>query len=278
MTGGSGAADSEVVVSEAAGSEAAGSEAVEVADLTRDFGETKALDGVSFRVGAGEIFALLGPNGAGKTTAMRILLTLLRPTAGTARVAGLDVAAQSRQVRARVGWVPQDRTADPLLTARENLTFMTGMYHLSPKAGRARVAELLGFSGLTAHADKLAGALSGGMRRKLELAMSLVHVPSVLFLDEPTLGLDITARRALWSYVRDIRAAGTTVVLTTHYLEEADALCDRVAIIDRGRIMACGSPDALKRSHGTLSLEGVFLAATGAGLDEQPAADQLVIS
>ncbi|MGH3170197.1 MAG: ABC transporter ATP-binding protein [Trebonia sp.] len=241
-------------------------EAVTAVGLTRNFGATKALDGISFSVGTGEIFGLLGPNGAGKTTVMRILLTLLRPTSGTATVAGLDVAVRPRQVRARVGWVPQEQTADRLLTARENLAFMAGMYHLRPKAGRTRVTELLDFAGLTAHAERLAGALSGGMRRKLELAMSLVHLPPVLFLDEPTLGLDISARRALWSYVRDIRAAGTTVVLTTHYLEEADALCDRVAIIDRGRIMACDAPAVLKHRHGTRSLEGVFLAATGAGL------------
>ena len=252
------------------------SEAVTVTGLTRRFGSTKALDGVNFGVREGEIFALLGPNGAGKTTTMRILLTLLRPTSGAATVAGLDVTAQPRQVRALVGWVPQDRTADPLLTARENLVFMAGLYHLRPKIGRTRVAELLRFAGLEAHAERNSRDLSGGMRRKLELAMSLVHLPSVLFLDEPTLGLDITARRALWSYVRAIRDAGTTVVLTTHYLEEADALCDRVAVIDRGRIMACGTPAALKSAHGAASLEEVFLAVTGQGLPEQPPADQLV--
>jgi ABC-2 type transport system ATP-binding protein len=252
------------------------SDAVQAVALTRDFAATRALDEVSFTVMAGEIFALLGPNGAGKTTTMRILLTLLRPTAGSARVAGIDVTRQPKAVRALVGWVPQDRTADPLLTARENLSFMAGMYHLRPAAARVRVAELLELARLTAHSDKLAGDLSGGMRRKLELAMGLVHLPAVLFLDEPTLGLDITARRSLWSYVRDIRAGGTTVVLTTHYLEEADALCDRVAIIDRGRIMACDAPAALKQAHAVAALEDVFLAVTGQGLPEQPPADQLV--
>jgi ABC-2 type transport system ATP-binding protein len=252
--------------------------AVQVVGLTRDFGTTRALDGASFEVGRGEIFGLLGPNGAGKTTTMRILLTLLRPTGGTARVAGLDVTAQPMAVRAQVGWVPQDRTVDPLLTAAENVTFMAGMYHLSPRAGRRRAAELLVMAGLAEHAGRLARDLSGGMRRKLELAMSLVNVPEVLFLDEPTLGLDISARRYLWAYVRQIRDAGTTIVLTTHYLEEADMLCDRVAIIDRGRIQAAGVPAELKRRFACATLDEVFLAATGQQLAEQPAADQLVAS
>ena len=250
--------------------------AVEVEDLTRDFGANRALDRANFTVGQGEIFGLLGPNGAGKTTTMRILLTLLRPTVGRARVAGLDVATQQVAVRRRVGWVPQDRTVDPLLTATENVTFMAGMYHLSARAGRRRAAELLAVAGLTEHAGRLARDLSGGMRRKLELAMSMVNVPAVLFLDEPTMGLDISARRSLWAYVRDLREAGTTVVLTTHYLDEADRLCDRVAIIDRGRIRAIGTPDEIKNDYGVTALDDAFLAATGQDLAEQAAADQLV--
>jgi ABC-2 type transport system ATP-binding protein len=252
--------------------------AVEAEDLTRTFGTTIALDRASFRVSRGEIFGLLGPNGAGKTTAMRILLTLLRPTTGRARVAGLDVAASGRQVRAVTGWVPQDRTVDPLLTTQENVTFMAGMYHLSAKDGRRRAAELLRQAGLEEHKTKLARDLSGGMRRKLEVAMSLVNVPAVLFLDEPTLGLDIAARRALWDYVRQIRATGSTIVLTTHYLDEADRLCDRVAIIDRGRIRATGTPADLKEQFRALTLDDVFLAATGQDITEQPPVDQLVAS
>jgi ABC-2 type transport system ATP-binding protein len=240
--------------------------AVEAENLTKTFKTTTALDHASFRVYQGEIFGLLGPNGAGKTTAMRILLTLLRPTAGRARVAGLDVAAHSRRVRKITGWVPQDRTVDPLLTTEENVTFMAGMYHLNAREGRRRAAELLASAGLDEHKDKLARDLSGGMRRKLEVAMSLVNVPEVLFLDEPTLGLDIAARRALWDYVRQIRDAGSTIVLTTHYLDEADRLCDRVAIIDRGRIRATGAPAALKGEYSAATLDDVFLTATGAEL------------
>jgi ABC-2 type transport system ATP-binding protein len=252
--------------------------AVEAENLTRTFGATTALDQASFTVHRGEIFGLLGPNGAGKTTAMRILLTLLRPTSGRARVAGLDVAASGRRVRAVTGWVPQDRTVDPLLTTQENVRFMAGMYHLSARDGRRRATELLRQAGLDEHQDKLARDLSGGLRRKLEVAMSLVNVPAVLFLDEPTLGLDISARRALWSYIRQIRETGSTIVLTTHYLDEADRLCDRVAIIDRGRIRATGTPDDLKERCRAATLDDVFLAATGQDLTGQPAADQLVPS
>jgi ABC-2 type transport system ATP-binding protein len=252
--------------------------AVEAENLTKLFGTTIALDGATFTVARGEVFGLLGPNGAGKTTMMRVLLTLLRPTAGRARVAGLDVATQRAAVRARVGWVPQDRTVDPLLTAAENVEFMAGMYHLMARAGRRRAAELLELAGLGEHASRLARDLSGGMRRKLELAMSLVNVPTVLFLDEPTLGLDISARRALWSYVRQIRDMGTTIVLTTHYLDEADRLCDRVAIIDSGRIRAVSTPAGLKDQFGVATLDDIFLAATGQDLTDQPAVDQLIPS
>jgi ABC-2 type transport system ATP-binding protein len=237
--------------------------AVEVTGLTKDFGPTRALDEATFDVARGEIFGLLGPNGAGKTTAMRILLTLLRPTAGTARVAGYDVKTDPVAVRERVGWVPQEHAVDPLLTVMENMTFMAGMYHLAPVAARHRAAELVELAGLAGRATDLAKELSGGTRRKLELAMSLVNVPAVLFLDEPTTGLDISARRDLWAYVRQISREGTTIVLTTHYLEEADALCDRVAIIDRGRIQATGAPGELKITYRASTLDDVFLAATG---------------
>jgi ABC-2 type transport system ATP-binding protein len=190
-------------------------------------------------------------------------------------VAGLDVAAQAAAVRRQVGWVPQDRTADPLLTAAENVLFMAGMYHLGRREGKYQTTALLATAGLDAHAGRLARDLSGGMRRKLELAMSLINTPAVLFLDEPTLGLDISARRNLWSYIGQVRRSGTTIVMTTHYLEEADALCDRVAIIDRGRIRAVGTPVNLKRRYRAGTLDEVFLTATGRQLASQPTADQL---
>jgi ABC-2 type transport system ATP-binding protein len=160
--------------------------------------------------------------------------------------------------------VPQDRNSDPLLTTRENLLFMAGLYHLNARDARRRAAEVLEVARLTSFSEKIARDLSGGTRRRLELAMGLVQLPAVLFLDEPTLGLDIGARRDLWSYIRQVRDDGTTVVLTTHYLEEADALCDRVAIIDRGRILADGSPAVLKQRFARRTLDDVFLAATRA--------------
>ena len=237
--------------------------AVEVIGLRKDFGATRALDEATFDVTRGEIFGLLGPNGAGKTTTMRILLTLLKPTAGTARVAGHDVTSAPVPVREQVGWVPQERAVDPLLTVMENMTFMGGMYHLAPAAARRRAAQLLEVAGLAGYSAEVARELSGGTRRKLELAMSLVNVPAVLFLDEPTVGLDIGARRDLWAYVRQISREGTTIVLTTHYLDEADSLCDRVAIIDRGRIQATGTPGELKTSYQASTLDDAFLAVTG---------------
>jgi ABC-2 type transport system ATP-binding protein len=237
--------------------------AVEVTGLRKDFGLTRALDEATFDVARGEIFGLLGPNGAGKTTMMRILLTLLKPTAGTARVAGYDVTTDPVPVREQVGWVPQERALDPLLTVMENMTFMGGMYHLAPAAARRRAAQLLELAGLAGHANEVAKELSGGTRRKLELAMSLVNVPAVLFLDEPTVGLDIGSRRDLWAYLRQISREGTTIVLTTHYLDEADSLCDRVAIINRGRIRATGTPGELKASYQASTLDEAFLALTG---------------
>jgi ABC-2 type transport system ATP-binding protein len=239
--------------------------AIAVEDLVHRFGATNALSGVRFTVAKGEVFGLLGPNGAGKTTTIKILLTLLRPTAGHARVAGFDVLSERDAVRRSVGWVPQERAVDPQLTARENLRFIAGLHHLSRSETRRRAGELLGLVDLAADADRLVRDYSGGMRRRLELAMGLVHRPAVLFLDEPTLGLDIAARRRLWEHVRQVRDQGTTILLTTHYLDEADALCDRVAVIDYGRINAIGAPVELKSQYGSSSLDEVYLTLTGAG-------------
>ncbi|GAB3431992.1 ABC transporter ATP-binding protein [Flindersiella endophytica] len=239
--------------------------AILVDDLVHRFGATNALAGVSFAVAKGEVFGLLGPNGAGKTTTIKILLTLLRPTAGRAYVAGFDVRNEREAVRRSVGWVPQERAVDPQLTARENLRFIAGLHHLGRRESRERADELLGLVDLAADADRLVRDYSGGMRRRLELAMGLVHRPAVLFLDEPTLGLDIAARRRLWEHVRRVREQGTTILLTTHYLDEADALCDRVAVIDHGRINAIGAPVELKSEYGLGSLDEVYLTLTGAG-------------
>jgi ABC-2 type transport system ATP-binding protein len=174
-----------------------------------------------------------------------------------ARVAGLDVVADADAVRRRAGWVPQERAVDPLLTARENLRFAAGLYHLPARQAETRASELLALVGLESDADRLVRGFSGGMRRRLELAMGLVHDPSVLFLDEPTLGLDVAARMTVWQHIEQIRRSGRTILLTTHYLDEADSLCDRVAIVDSGRINAVGTPMELKRAYGqdTLCVE-----------------------
>lgn len=228
---------------------------VEVDELVKVYpGGTRAVDGISFRAAPGEFLGFLGPNGAGKTTTIRILATLLRPTGGRARVAGLDVVADAAAVRRRIGFATQTVTIDQMATGRENLTLIGRLHGMSGAELRPRVEELLELMGLTEAAGKLAGTYSGGMRRRLDLASALVHQPEVLFLDEPTEGLDPQSRLALWDELIRVNREGTTMVLTTHYMEEADRLCERLAIIDHGKIVAEGTPEALKRSIGADSV------------------------
>jgi ABC-2 type transport system ATP-binding protein len=221
--------------------------AIEVAELRKTYPRgVEALRGVSFTVGEGEVFGLLGPNGAGKSTTVRILATLSAPTAGTARVAGLDVVEQPREVRRRIGYVAQASGVDLTATGRENLTLQGHLHHLPSAWLLPRVAELLEMFGLAAAADRTAQTYSGGMRRRLDVAMGLVHRPEVLFLDEPTTGLDPESRAVMWEEVRRLARQGLTLLLTTHYLEEADQLAQRLVIVDGGRVVAAGSPDELK--------------------------------
>ena len=224
---------------------------VETVGLRKTFGGRKtaveAVAGVDLRVAQGEIFGFLGPNGAGKTTTLRILATLLPPTAGTARVAGFDVARQSAQVRARIGYVAQSGGSDPAETGRRELVIQGRLFDLGRRQAERRAAEILAAFELESAADRPTGTYSGGMRRRLDIGLGIVHRPTVLFLDEPTTGLDPQARARMWDEIRGLRDGGTTVFLTTHYLEEADALCDRLAIIDHGRIVAEGTADELKR-------------------------------
>jgi ABC-2 type transport system ATP-binding protein len=224
---------------------------IEVRDLVKVYGgETRALDGVSFGVAPGEVFGFLGPNGAGKTTTIRILATLLRATAGTARVAGFDVAANPHEVRKRLGVAMQTPTLDAFSTGRETLELAGRLHRLSTAELRRRTDELLELMGLGSVAGKLTGTYSGGMKRRLDLASALVHRPQVLILDEPTEGLDPQSRTALWEELERISAAGTTMLLTTHYMEEADRLSSRLAIIDNGKIVVEGAPAELKRCIG----------------------------
>jgi len=224
--------------------------AIEVEGLERAFGEVRAVQGIEIEVAEGQIFGFLGPNGAGKTTTVRMLTTLLLPTGGRATVAGHDVVAEARQVRASIGVALQEAALDPLMTGRELIRLQATLQGLPPAAGRRRADELLERVGLTYAAERRVGAYSGGMQRRLDLAAALVHEPRVLFLDEPTTGLDPVSRKTIWEEVRALNEAGTTVFLTTQYLEEADQLADNVGIIDSGRIVAEGTPEALKGEVG----------------------------
>jgi len=241
---------------------------IQVTGITKAFGKHTVLDGVDLEVRAGEIVALLGPNGAGKTTLVNILTTLVLPDGGSASVAGFDVVAEADQVRRRISLTGQSAAVDGLLTGEENLRMMARLSGLSPVGARARTAELLERLDLTDAARKLVSTYSGGMRRRLDLALSLVVAKPVVFLDEPTTGLDTRSRRELWDAIRALAADGAAVLLTTQYLEEADQLSDRVALLDGGRIVAVGTADELKARVGeelslpTPSLDDVFLALT----------------
>ncbi|MCP3959461.1 MAG: ATP-binding cassette domain-containing protein [bacterium] len=221
--------------------------AIEVEDLRKTYrGGVEALRGLSFEVRSGEIFALLGPNGAGKSTTVRILTTLASATGGSARVAGLDVASDAREVRRRIGYIAQGSGGDPLITGRENLQLQGQIFRLPPKRLRQRIDELLALFQLEDAAARMVETYSGGMRRRLDVAMGLIHQPEVLFLDEPTTGLDPKSRSVMWKEVERLAREGLTILLTTHYLEEADHLAQRLAIIDHGSVVVAGSPDELK--------------------------------
>src|SRR5947208_3582846 len=249
--------------------------AIAARSLRRTFkGGIEAVRDIDLTVSAGEVFGFLGPNGAGKTTTVRMLCTLLPPTAGTATVAGLDVVEEGAAVRHRIGVALQEIGLDPVQTGRELLELQCGLYGITGHRAQERAAELLELMGLTEAADRRTKTYSGGMKRRLDLASALVHAPEVLFLDEPTTGLDPASRRTVWEEVRRINAAGTTVFLTTQYLEEADQLCDRLAIIDSGAIVAEGSPERLKARMGhdvvTLALDGADPATTEAAVAQLP--------
>lgn len=236
---------------------------VEVEGLKKHFGQVKAVDGISFNVEEGEIFGFLGPNGAGKSTTIKILCTLIRPTAGTVRVGGYDVMREPASVRRTIGVVFQDGSLDDRLTAAQNLYLQGMLYGLPRQLQRERSRELLEMVGLWEKRDDTVRTFSGGMRRRLEIARGLLHRPKVLFLDEPTLGLDPQTRAAIWDYIKKLRAEeGLTIFMTTHYMEEAEN-CNRIAIIDHGRIQALDTPDNLKRLVG-----GDVVAITPAGRAE----------
>jgi ABC-2 type transport system ATP-binding protein len=246
--------------------------AIQAIGLRKRYGERTALDGFDLNVRAGTVCGLLGPNGAGKTTAVRILSTLLRPDAGRAFVDGCDALADPRAARFRIGLVGQNASVDEILSGRQNLVMFARLYHLPTAAARRRADELLERFELTEAADRSVAEYSGGMRRRLDLATSLILAPPVLFLDEPTTGLDPRARMDVWASIRSLVGSGTTVLLTTQYLEEADRLADQIAVIDAGRVVAEGTPDELKAKVGPdrvetvtrkPTLDEVFLHLTG---------------
>ncbi|GGU09175.1 ATP-binding cassette domain-containing protein [Streptomyces violascens] len=229
--------------------------AIQADGLRKRYKQHEALSGVDLAVPSGTVFGLLGPNGAGKTTTVRTLATLSEPDGGRAEVAGFDIVRQPREVRRRIGLAGQYAAVDELLTGRENLVLIGRLLHLGRRAAREHATRLLSRFDLTEAADRPAHTYSGGMRRRLDLAVCLVTTPSVLFLDEPTTGLDPVSRMALWTAVRELVADGVTVLLTTQYLDEADALADRIAVVDTGRVIAEGTPDELKRKVGDERLE-----------------------
>ena len=244
--------------------------AIELSGVTYKFGEYAAVDDLDLEILAGECFGLLGPNGAGKTTTIRLINTLLPLQAGSVRVFGFDVRRQAMAVRRRIGYVPQQLSVEGALTGRENVSWFARLFDVPRAERRERVDEVLELVELTEVADRLAATYSGGMVRRLELAQALVNRPSVLVLDEPTVGLDPVARDSVWRRVVEMQQRyDMTVLLTTHYMEEADALCDRVALMHRGRLQTVGEPAALKSAIGpTASLEDVFRQHTGGTLDD----------
>jgi len=243
---------------------------IETQSLSKRFGTFVAADAISLTIRRGEIFGLIGPNGAGKSTLIKMLTTLLPPTSGTALIAGYDLVREPAKVRAHIGYVPQLLSADGALTAYENLLMAARLYAIPPSVRDARIAAALKLLDLSGAADKLVQSYSGGMIRRLEIAQSMIHEPAVLFMDEPTVGLDPVARRNVWDHIRDLRdRLGTTILLTTHLMDEAAALCDRIGLIAGGRLQKTGTPEELERAIGPgATLDDVFATIAGAEKDE----------
>jgi ABC-2 type transport system ATP-binding protein len=242
--------------------------AISVLDLVKRFEDVTAVDGVSFDVTVGEIFGFLGPNGAGKSTTINILSGLLEPSSGNALVLGHDVSNESTRIKERIGVCPQEPSFFPYLTGRENVELMADLHLMPGKKRRERTDLLLDLMGLGEAATRKVGKYSGGMVRRTSLAMALVHEPEIAFLDEPTVGMDPQSRRATWDLIRSLKEQGRTVILTTHYIEEAEALADRVGIIDHGKLIALDTPRALMQIHGSENLEEVFIKLTGRRIRE----------
>ena len=244
-------------------------QAISIKNLVKRYEDVTAVDDLSFSVEAGEVFGLLGPNGAGKSTTINILSGLLEPTSGSATVMGFDVQKEPGKVKQRIGVCPQEPAFFPYLTGKENVELMGNLQDMPKERLRERTDWLLDQVGLGEASSRRAGKYSGGMVRRTSLAMALVHDPELAFLDEPTVGLDPQSRRATWGLIEDLKGRGRTVILTTHYIEEAEALSDRVGIIDYGRLIALDTPQALMEEHGAENLEEVFIKLTGRKIREE---------
>ncbi|MHA1207405.1 MAG: ABC transporter ATP-binding protein [Candidatus Hodarchaeales archaeon] len=241
---------------------------IKVENLIKKFGDFTAVDGLSFEVKPGELFGLLGPNGAGKTTTINIMTGLHKPTSGTAIVGGFDIKSQITEIRKLIGVCPQDPALYPYLTGKENVELFGNLHTVPKKILKQRTEELLELVGLVEGATRRTGTYSGGMIRRISLVMALINDPEIAFLDEPTVAMDPQSRRATWAFVENLKERKKTVILTTHYIEEAEALCDRVGIIDEGKLIALDTPQGLMQEHNADDLEGVFLKITGRKIRE----------
>jgi len=243
--------------------------AIVVENLTRKFEDVTAVDGLSLTVDRGELFGLLGPNGAGKTTTINVLCGLLEPTSGSVRVGGYDVRKESSKVKKLIGVSPQETAVYPHLTGKENVELFANLHAMPREKIKKNVDGLLQKLSLRDHSKRQAGKYSGGLMRRINLAMSLVHDPEIAFLDEPTVGMDPQSRRAVWDFIMELKKQNKTVLLTTHYMEEAEELCDRVGIIDNGKLISLDTPQQLRRQFNARNLEEVFLQLTGRRIREE---------
>jgi len=243
--------------------------AIDIQNLTKKFEDVTAVDNLNIGIEKGELFGLLGPNGAGKTTTIKMLCGLLEPTNGSATVSGHDVRKEQTEVKELIGVCPQDTAVYPYLTGRENIEFFGNLHAMPKKKLRENTDRLLEKLSLTQDADRRLSKYSGGMKRRINLIIALVHDPEVAFLDEPTVAMDPQSRHAVWDFIRELKKQGKTIILTTHYMEEAEALCDRVGIIDHGKLIALGSPKNLKDKFKAKDLEEVFIQLTGRKIREE---------
>jgi ABC-2 type transport system ATP-binding protein len=245
-----------------------GENAITIKNLTKKYEDVTAVDRLSLQVRTGELFGLLGPNGAGKTTTINILCCLLKPTSGSATVGGYDVQKDQAKIKELIGVAPQETAVYPSLTGRENVELFGDLHMISKEELKEKVESLLGRVGMSKDANKLVKKYSGGMKRRISLAMALVHDPEIAFLDEPTVGMDPQSRHAVWDFIKELKTKNKTVILTTQYMEEAESLCDRVAVIDHGKLIALGTPKDLEDKYKVNDLEGVFLELTGRRMRE----------